>query len=240
MEENSWVVIDPQIDEILMKSKQTKFFGIYENKKPKIDKSKPNLVIIIGPTGTGKSTFIKYLEENGFTRAITATTRKERKIDDHHEAYVWLEDKMEKTESLKRFEQRIADKYKLLETNIFAENIYGTPKSSIEIALHQGKGVIGVDNHGAEELKKKLEKEANIIIFFVLPDNYEELRKRIVTTRNDYEKRLKIAKEEIKNSGKLINYYIHNTVIPIYSKPDESPLEHSKKNLLSFINDLIG
>jgi len=233
------ISIDKEVDEILVKSPSTRFFGIYENITPAIDKKKPTLVIIIGPTGVGKSTFIKSLIENAFHKVTTATTRPKRRSDEPDE-YIWITDKKDPYEPEEVYIKRLKDRYDFIEFNTFAYNIYGTPRKSLEIALEGGKAVIGIENNGAREIKKQFEEKANILIFFVLPDNFDQIKRRIKGSRNDIKERIEIAKKEIADSHTITNFYIHNTELPLYSKPDETPLDHSRQNLVNFLKYLLN
>lgn len=232
-------LLGKEIQEIIANSRITVFPGIYENKALNIDKKKSTLVMIVGPTGSGKSTFLESLVNNSFQKVVTATTRSKRNDEDDN-AYIWIKEKQYPGETVEEYVKRIKSKYDLIEYNVFANNIYGTPKKSIDAALKKGKAVIAIENNGAREIKKQYESKVNILIFFILPDNFEQIKNRIRESRNDIEDRIQIAKKEIVDSQEITNYYIHNTEFQIYTKTNESPLDNSIKNFISFLKYILN
>lgn len=229
--------MDPEIKSLLDKSKPITTPGIYEFKSVEIDKSKPTLFIFCGPSGSGKSTFIKKLSEK-ITKVKTATTRKERRPEEDDNSFLWINETKFEDESFEDFQVRMEMKYDLLESNLHAGNIYGTPRSELEKALSEGKAIISTENNGAKALQKKLANQVNMITFFVLPDSFEELRKRASSTRNDFDERLKVARKEVEDSEEITNFYIHNTEQNIYSG-EENPLEFTIKNLEEFVQNIL-
>lgn len=229
--------MDPEIKKLLIASKPTEFPGIFENKAVNLDKSKASLFVFIGPTGSGKSTFVKDLAKK-YPKVKTATTRTEMREDENEDSFLWIKENKFEDEAWEDFQFRLEHKYGLLESNLFAGNIYGTPKDEVEKALENGNAVINMENNGAKVLLAKLSHQINIIIFFVLPDSFEELKKRAGANRNDLEERLRIAKKEIEDSSEITNFYIHNTETNIYSG-NENPLEFIQNSLKKFIQNIL-
>lgn len=231
--------MSPEIEAILNSSKKTPFPGIYENRPLVINKELPFLFVVVGPTGSGKTTLMKALEDR-FIRVKTATTRAWRESEEPKDAYIWIDDKQKPDESVTEYADRIAEAYGLFETNIFAGNIYGTPKQNVLNALKGGRAILGTENNGVKSLMEVFASDANIVIMFVLPDSYKEIIKRVHGKRNDLDERIKTAEIEIQDSKSFVNYYIHNTELNIYSQDSgKSPLDFTKQNLISFVNNLM-
>ena len=111
------------------------------------------------------------------------------------------------------FENNIKDG-KILEYTLFNGNYYGTPSEFIFNNLEKGTNVIGVlDIKGVLNVEKIYPEAISI---FIMPPTFEELERRIRERGTDSEdvirQRLKIAKEEIKNSNKYDYVVINNTV----------------------------
>lgn len=87
------------------------------------------LVIITGPTASGKSHARSLLEKRGIGRIISATTRSKRRGEKGGRDYHFM--------TREEFKTRIA-REEFLEWNEYNNNLYGTPKSELE-ALFNGK-----------------------------------------------------------------------------------------------------
>ena len=198
-----------------------------------------NFFVILGPTGSGKTTLMDSLLTR-FVRIKTATTRGWRQDEEPQDAYMWIEAAKQENESIEQFRQRVAEQFDLFETNIFADNVYGTPRQNVLTALKGGRAILGTENHGVKKLIEVFSNEANIVTIFVLPDSFDEMIRRVHGTRNDLNERMETAKVEIEDSKSFVNYYVHNTEQQLYSQNTKySPLEFTKKNLLNFVNNLM-
>lgn len=132
------------------------------------------LFLILGPSGTGKGTAIRYLRRE-FPDAVfpvSATTRAPRPAEREGEVYNYL--------SKEEFKRRI-DAGDFLEWAIVHnDNMYGTLKEPIESALAAGKIVIReVDMQGVESIRRILPAESVIAIFITAP-SWENLKHRIL------------------------------------------------------------
>ena len=127
------------------------------------------LLIISGPSGSGKGTIVGQLcEKNDFALSISATTRKPREKEEHGVHYFF--------HTREEFEQ-MRDRKELLEWAEFCGNYYGTLKSQIEQKVAGGKVVVLViEVEGAANVKKVY---PDALTIFVAPPSLEELERRL-------------------------------------------------------------
>lgn len=159
-----------------------------------LDRTKPLLLILSGPSGVGKDTVFNRMKQLKlpFHYAITATTRPPRPTEQDGENYHFLDKK--------EFRQKIAQK-QLLEWAKVYDNYYGVPKEEVEPALKRGQDVIvKVDVQGTATLKR-LFPEA-IAIFLMSPSEEElteRLKQRGSESQKDLDHRLRTAEVEMKS-----------------------------------------
>lgn len=166
--------------------------------------SKGSVVIISGPSGSGKDTLLRNLlkKHPEIRFSISATTRPMREEDRLEKKYDFL--------SKEEFEKMIKENM-LLEYNCYVGNYYGTPRKPVEEAVSRGEDmVIEVDVNGAANIKKQLPEAKSI---FIMPPSFEELRRRLCGRGTDSAEviaaRLKTALEEIKRA-KEYDYIVVN------------------------------
>lgn len=128
------------------------------------------LVIISGPSGSGKGTVVSELvKEEGYALSISATTRSPRNYEIEGEHYFFY--------SKEEFEN-MSSRGQLLEWAEFCGNCYGTPRAYVDNQLLQGKNVLlEIEVQGALQVKKV---HPECILVFLIPPNLEELGKRLV------------------------------------------------------------
>lgn len=165
------------------------------------------LVVVSGPSGSGKGTILNLLmKQNDKVRSsISATTRKPREGEADGVNYFF--------KSIDEFQEMIK-KQELIEWVEYCNNYYGTPKAYIENTKNQGFDVIlEIEVEGAVNIKKKY---PDCVLVFILPPSFDELKKRIENrgTENDkvIEQRLERAKKEIEYI-KYYDYVIINDVL---------------------------
>lgn len=152
------------------------------------------LVIVSGPSGSGKGTimneyFKNYENDNSFL-SISATTRSPRPGEKEGVNYYY--------KTKEEFEFMINNDG-LAEWAEFCGNYYGTPKKAVLDMLEAGKNVIlEIEVQGAMQVKESFPEAACV---FVLPPSFTELRRRLVERKTESEEvidiRLKRAKQEV-------------------------------------------
>ena len=150
------------------------------------------LIIISGPSGSGKGTVVKNLDaEKGYALSISVTTRKMREgeVDGRDYFFHTREEYFE-----------MLEKGELLEHATFCGNCYGTPKSYVKEQIAKGKTVIlEIEVNGALQVKEKF---PDCVLIFLLPPTKEELERRLIGRATEdsevIEFRLKRAEEEIR------------------------------------------
>ena len=149
------------------------------------------LIIISGPSGSGKGTVVEKLKADpSYALSISATTRQPRNYEQDGVHYFF-----KSTDEIKK----MIEEGKLLEWSEFCGNFYGTPKDYVMGKLNEGLNVIlEIEVQGAAQIKKIFPEAVTV---FLIPPDKEELRKRLIGRGTEdmdtVEKRLKRASEEI-------------------------------------------
>lgn len=129
------------------------------------------LIVIVAPSGTGKSTMIKRLKQDYPTivESVSYTTRPIRAGEIHGLSYFFI--------SREEFIAK-RDNNEFLEWAEVHGNFYGTSKAFVEQSLAEGKHVLfDLDVQGVDSFKKHFGAVANVI--FISPPSVEELEKRL-------------------------------------------------------------
>ena len=164
------------------------------------------LLIVSGPSGSGKGTVVSKLVESGeFCLSISATTRKPRDYEEEGVHYFF--------HTKEEFEA-MAEKGELLEWASFSDNYHATPKPYVEHCLKEGKNVIlEIEVQGAFQVKELMPE--SVLIFLMAP-NVTELRKRLTGRGTEdssvIEKRISRAMEEMELVSKYDYVIINDTV----------------------------
>jgi guanylate kinase len=165
---------------------------------------KGKIFVISGPSGVGKGTLLKMLlaKHPEISLSVSATTRNPRQGEVNEVNYFFI--------SKEKFQESI-EKGDFLEWAKFADNYYGTYKSTVEKALLEGKNIaLEIEVQGAMQIKEKM-PEAKLI--FVSPPSIEELKSRLIGRNTESEeviqKRLSIVESEFEKR-KYFDYEIIN------------------------------
>jgi len=149
------------------------------------------LVIISGPSGSGKGTVVKKLDPAiGYAVSISVTTRKPRAGEVNGRDYFFIteEDFV-----------RMRSENELLEHFAYVGNYYGTPRIYVEEQIASGKIVVlEIEVNGALQVKEKFPEA---VLVFLMPPTLTDLEHRLVNRATEdtvtIEARLKRTLEEI-------------------------------------------
>lgn len=138
--------------------------------KGEADMKKGILLVISGPSGSGKGTVIKRLMEldGDFVYSVSATTRAPRVGEVDGVNYYFI--------NREEFEGRIASDM-MLEHAEYCGNYYGTPKKEVYDSLAAGKNVIlEIEVAGAMQIKEKC---PDALMLMIAPPDYQTLERRL-------------------------------------------------------------
>lgn len=170
---------------------------------------KGTLIVLSGPSGTGKGTVLKHFFDNyaddAVKLSISATTRLPRDGETDGVNYFFVEKE--------KFENMVQNDM-LLEWASFCGNCYGTPKAFVDENLENGCDVIlEIEVQGA---LKVMEKRPDAAFVFIAPPSMQELKSRIVgrqtETADVIERRMETAKWEVQNISKYTYAVVNDDV----------------------------
>ena len=136
---------------------------------------KGHLILVLGPSGSGKGTLFKTLKEKhpDFVFPLSCTTRDMRPGEKEGDVYHFVS----KEEFLERRERGEFLEWAI----VHGENYYGTLKSAILKPLEEGKTVVReVDVQGLRSIRELIDEESLTSIFLTV-DSWETLRDRILS-----------------------------------------------------------
>ena len=165
------------------------------------------LVVISGPGGVGKGTVVRALRRRHpeLVVSVSATTRPPRPGEVDGVAYRFL--------SPAAFADLIAaDGF--LEWAEFAGNRYGTPWTSVEEPLAQGRTVVlEIEVQGAAQVRRRF---PDAVLIFLVPPSHEALVERLRGRGSDDEariaQRMAIAEQELGHADEFDHVVVNDTV----------------------------
>ena len=171
------------------------------------NKNKP--LMIIGPSGVGKDTFMQKIINkypNIFIKCVSSTTRLPRENEKEGINYYFIN--KEKFEEMDKNGEIIGkfEKY---------GNLYGTSKYQLE-KISSNENIVYFDYNIETAIKTFKEKKVDFNYIALLPPDIKELEKRLRKRGTDNEdsirKRINYAQKEIEliNESKFLNYVIKN------------------------------
>ena len=158
----------------------------------------PMLVVISGPSASGKGTLMTALRklERPWHFAVTATTRTMRPGETDGEDYIFLD--------VADF-LRMRERDELLESAQVYDRWYGVPRWQVRDPLIAGKDVIlEIDVQGAATIRRTA---PDALTIFVMPATLEELRNRLAARgtedETEMQRRLQEATVELDRIGEF-------------------------------------
>ena len=151
------------------------------------------LVIFSAPSGSGKTTIVKYLLEQpelNLAFSVSATSRPRRGREKHGVHYYFI--------TISEFKKHIKQGDFLEWEEVYRDNFYGTLMSEVERLWALGKNVIfDIDVAGGLRIKRKY-PEITLAVF-VKPPSVDELKIRLKkrSTESDDKINMRIAKASV-------------------------------------------
>lgn len=138
------------------------------------------LLILTGPSGSGKDTVIAKLVERDPTaiKVVTTTSRKMREIEREGEPYYFI--------SREEFEQLIASEA-FFEWVEFRGELYGTQKKTLMDAIATGKNVIWkIEAKGVKNIKEKIKQmlPRSVFVYLTAP-SIDVLKQRVFAAEGE-------------------------------------------------------
>ncbi len=186
------------------------------------------MVILSSPSGVGKTTLTKKIQQKyqSFKISVSYTTRPPRSNEVDGVDYKFV--KKEK------FEQLIKENQFYEYAKIF-ENYYGTLKKNVDETLQKNDIIFDIDWQGTKQLSKF--KNLNLIKIFLITENKEELKKRLMTrgqnTSEELEKRFNSFDEDIKYWNDY-DYILINKNLDVCFKQIENIILMNKIKAVNF------
>lgn len=165
------------------------------------------VVVIAGPSGSGKNTIIGHLMEmyHNCARLVTATTRLKRPGEEDGVDYFYF--------SQEQFDE--AMRTGKIPEHRFVPGLntyYGIYLPDLEKKISAGKIILAqVDIEGAKLLKTRY----NATTIFIMPESLEEFRGRLRVrsrewSQKEFETRMKITEREVKIDSQWYDYRVVN------------------------------
>lgn len=195
------------------------------------------LIILSGPSGSGKDTVLRALKEvdSDVKVSVSMTTRNPRPGDVDGVDYYFV--------TREYFEKKVAEN-KMLEYAEYAGNYYGTPADPVDEMLRQGKAVfLEIEVQGAEKIRSRYD---SVISIFLMPPSMRVLENRLRGRGTEDEEtiqhRLFIAREEIRRAPEY-DYVVVNDTIENAVEGIETIIKAERKKTFrnkNFISEVIN
>ena len=161
------------------------------------------LVVISGPSGTGKGTIVKELLSGSdpIMLSVSATTRKPRVGEVNGVNYYFV--------SRDEF-THLVETDGMLEYAEYCGNCYGTPRKPVEDALDGGRDVLlEIEVQGALQIKQKCPE---CVTLFILPPSVEELEHRLRGRGTEDEDTIRDRMNQLERELSFVSQYDYAVV----------------------------
>ena len=198
-------------------------------KLKKMTNDKNIMVILSSPSGAGKTTITKKIQQKypSFKISVSHTTRKPRSNEVNGVDYYFV--------SLEEFEELIK-KNKFYEYAKIFGNFYGTLKKNVDDTIKQNDIIFDIDWQGT----KKLSQFSNLklIKLYLITENKTELKKRLIKrnldTKKEVDKRFKSFEEDIKHWNDYDYVIINKNLDTCFKQIEKIILKNKEKKIYLF------
>ena len=188
--------------------------------------SKNIMVILSSPSGAGKTTITKKIQQKyqTFKISVSHTTRKPRPNEVDGVDYFFV--------SHEKFEKLIKEE-KFYEFAKIFDNYYGTLRETVDQTIKKNDIIFDIDWQGTKQLSKF--KNLELIKIYLIPPNKEELKKRLVKRNQDstqeVERRFKAYDKDIKHWEDYDYVIINENLENCYYQIENIILENKNKSI---------
>ena len=187
------------------------------------------LIIFSAPSGSGKTTIVRYLLEQpelNLAFSVSATSRRRRGKEKQGEHYYFM--------NVSEFKKHIRDDDFLEWEEVYRDNFYGTLKEEVERIWALGKNVIfDIDVVGGLRIKKKFPEKT--LAVFVKPPSVDELKIRLKKrkTESDEKINMRIAKASVEMAtAPQFDFIIENDTLEVaFKEAEELVFSHIQKSI---------
>ncbi|MAE57616.1 MAG: guanylate kinase [Halobacteriovorax sp.] len=182
------------------------------------------IIVIVAPSGTGKSTLIKRLKDDFpiLLESVSYTTRSIREGETNGKSYFFVS----KDDFL---EMKSKDEF--LEWALVHGNYYGTSKSFVSQKLEEGEFILfDLDVQGTDSFKDYFGDKANVI--FIAPPSVEVLEQRLRGRGTESEESLQVRLTNARNELKRQDDFDFKII--------NDDLERAYKDLKNIVTRILG
>ncbi|MFG1180287.1 guanylate kinase [Xanthobacter sp. V7C-1B] len=169
------------------------------------------MLVLSSPSGAGKTTLSRKLlaSDDRITMSVSVTTRPPRPGEVEGKDYYFVD--------VPTF-HRMRDEGELLEHAVVFDNLYGTPRPAVELALSAGRDVLfDIDWQGTQQLGETAQQD--LVKVFLLPPTAADLEQRLRSRAQDSEE---VVHQRMAKASDEISHYTEYDYIIINHEVDDS------------------